>query len=228
MNLKPFDLNYVILSGRFCKAEQLPIYQSAFEFWFKNWSMVYAELAANKGPNPDDFFRQDFIPVILHEGKIVAIHLYSLYDVRMRCGFEHSYLKYNFNEVFFSDCQRWGIGKMMSMESLFVDANYRKSKTGVQLSEVLISLGQKVFAELTDADAIFAPARSDNKVAQTCNRLGFDSVQKNIILNNVPVDFIFCRRPQIRNAEDEVRFFVESLWERKGNEVGHRPSQKMA
>lgn len=218
MEIKPSELKYVILPGRFCPEEYLDLYDLAFEFWSHNWSVVFKELKSEKMPNADDFFRQDFVPVIVHEEKILAIHHYSLYDLRPDCSIKHSYLDHNFTGTYFQKLREMRLFKLMSMESLFVDPDYRKSRTGIKISEVLISLGQKIFTHLTDAEAYFAPARVDNKVAQTCQLLGWESVESNITLNNVPVDLMIGRRGKVIPPADSKNLFVsEYLWKNRIN-----------
>ncbi len=206
------DFSYVILPGRFYKDEEKPLFEKAYRFWRENWDAVYKELNAGFKVNPDDFFKQDFIPVIVHEENIVAIHLYSLYDIRSDVSLEHSYLSHNFNHSYFEDLRRKNIEKVMSMESLFVNPAYRKSKTGISMVHVLGSLGQRVFLNYTDAHAIIAPARNDNKVSNVAYEIGFEPIQREVTLNNVPVDLLICRRDKVKPVPGQERLWVEYLW----------------
>jgi len=220
MQIKTGDLNYVILPGRFCAEQHLTLFERSYAFWANNWNAVFKELKTDVTVSPDNFFKQDLIPVITHGDTIVAIHLYSLYDLRADCNLDHSYLHHNFNSGYFSALRKRGFQAVMSMESLFVNSEYRRSATGLSFMEILISLGQKVFSELTRAQAIIAPARSDVKVAQTAYGLGFEPVERNVILNNVPVDLITCTRDKIIPVPVEgPRLIVESLWRRRINAI---------
>jgi hypothetical protein len=211
----PSDLNrfqYVVLPSKFCHEEYLPLYDRAYHFWKDNWNRVFADLKADKTVDPDDFFRQDFIPLVVCGEDIVAIHLYTLYDFRTDAVFEHSYLSHNFDSTFVDECRKKGLFKMMSMESIFANPAYRKSKTGVNWPLMMAALGQKIFLEKTDAQSIFAPARVDIKVSESVRPLGFEILRPNVMLNNVPVDFIICRRENVKPAPDADRFLVQKLW----------------
>lgn len=207
------DIKYIVLPGRFCESSYLPLYNKAFDFWKQNWTDVFKQLGTSKVPSADDFFRQDFIPVILHQDRIVAIHLYTLYDMRTDRTLGHSYLAHNFTPEYFSILKGKGLEKVMSMESLFIDPAYRKSLVGVQFAEVLICLGQRLFEQYTDAEAIIAPARQDVKVSVIAQPIGFKIIQPDITLNNVPVDLVLCRRGEPAHSPNELtRFYTEALW----------------
>lgn len=215
MDIDLKHLNYTLLPGKFCSSEQIKIYESAYTFWQSNWSEVYKKLGLNKKANPDDFFRQDYIPTITHQNQVIAIHLYTLYDLRVECTLEHSYLNNNFCDEFFAMLKNSGISKVMSMESLFVHEDFRKSKANLHLANTLITLGQKVFYYLTDADAIIAPARTDIKVAQIGYTLGFEPLIKEFRLNNVLVDLVVFKRQKAAQAYlNNTNLLTEQLWEK--------------
>lgn len=217
------DLRYTILPARFCAEEFLPLYDRAFNFWFENWTKVFQELQAGKGVNADDFFRQDFVPVITYGEQLVAIHLYTLFDFRAQATLQHSYIKSNFNPAFVEACRERGLEKLMSMESIFANPDFRKSVTGINFPRLMASLGQKIFTEHTDAQAIFAPARADIKVSASVQPIGFEILQPNVILNNVPVDFIICMREKIQPPPGEEQLLVQRLW--RGRTYADRPVQ---
>lgn len=213
MPIKSSELSYVVLPGRFCDQQHLSLYENAFHFWYNNWTAVYKDLNADTTANPDDFFKQDFVPVILHGDTIVAIHLYTLYDIRLDCQLKHSYLQHCFNESYFKALRSRGIFKVMSMESLFINMEYRRSRSGFNFVEILASLGLRIFARDTDADAVIAPARVDVGVADVAYSLGFEGIQQNVRLNNVPVDLMIAERDKMIECPTEsYRLLVERLW----------------
>ncbi len=212
MEFNASEFKYTILPARFCAKQYLPLYDQAFKFWYDNWTKVFRDIQAEKTVNADDFFRQDFIPVITYREHLVAIHLYTLFDFRTEAVLQHSYVKTNFNNEFVGACRERGLEKMMSMESIFANPDFRKSKTGINFPRLMASLGQKIFTEHTDAQAIFAPARVDLKVSASVQPIGFEVLQPGVILNNVPVDFIICMRDKIQPPPDDEQLFVQRLW----------------
>src|SRR5690606_7832507 len=105
--------------------------------------------------------------------------------------------------------------KMMSMESLLANPDYRKSKTGLNFTELMGSLGQLVFVNYTDADAIFTPTRNDNKTSQYGQLIGFKALQRDVMVHNTPIDFLVCERGDIIPPADPVRFFMDHLWRQR-------------
>lgn len=212
MKISLSDLQYYVFPGQFCRPAYLRQYEQTFKFWLGNWSAVVAELKATKIPSADDFFRQAFVCALFHKSKVFAAHLYSFYDLRLKSIIHHSYLKHNFNEEYLETCRSLNFSKGMTMESLFVDPNYRKSVTGVPFTDIIVSLGQKVFLHKTDAQVILAPARVENKVSRSACSLGFEPVQSGVFHNNVLMDLLICRREKIVPAAPEALFYVEHLW----------------
>lgn len=229
LNLDLKDLKYIVLPGKLCHPDYLAAYEGAYNFWFENWTAVFQDLKVDKTPKPDDFFRQDFIPIIVYKDKVIAIHLYTLYDLRTSVTLGHSYLAYNFNTDYFEKLKNLGVRKVMSMEALFVDPSCRKSKTGIHFSEAIICLGQRIFSEYTDADGIIAPARCDNKVAAMAYTLGFQPVIEGITLNNVQVDFVLFERGRaIAQGSQGTDFVIRHLWNSRKLATGMERSRKVA
>lgn len=213
--LKPQDLEYFILPVRFCDENRLSLLSQIYEFWQTGWSAVFKENGADKTPNPDDFFRQDFVTAVTHGKDIAAIHFYSLYDFRSQLIFKNNYIVDHFNEEFITQCRKKGYLKLMSMESLLGNPNYRKSKSGVNVAELMGSLGQKIFLNYTDADCIFTPTRSDNKTTESAARIGLLPLQQGLMVHNTPIDLLVCDRRGVIAPPDPARFFVEHLWNKR-------------
>jgi hypothetical protein len=213
-------MQYSVLSKINLDSNTAKLYDQAYQFWFQSWSEYYKILDPSFKPNPDDFFRQDFVVLIHENQKIAAIHLYSIFDLRSQKITLQSYLNYNFNDIFFAEMRRQKQKKIMTMESLFVDPEFRKSAIGFPIAHVLACLGQRIFRDLTDCDAIIAPARNDVKIAQIGYQIGFEALQKNIQLHGVSVDLIFCLRHRIKDHPDEtVRNQVETFWRQVGTQT---------
>lgn len=212
LQLKPHDLEYFILPVRFCDENRLSLLNQIYEFWYKGWSAVFKENGASKTPNADDFFRQDFVTAVTHGKEIAAIHFYSLYDFRSPLIAKNNYVIDHFNEEFIRQCKAKNYFKLMSMESLLGNPDYRKSKSGLNFAELMGSLGQKIFLNYTDADCIFTPTRSDNKTTEAAARIGLLPLQQGLMVHNTPIDLLVCDRKGVILPPDPARFFVEHLW----------------
>lgn len=204
---------YVILPGKNCPRSSIDLYDKAFDFWLHFWTDVFIQNGSDEKPDPDTFFRQDFVPIITYEGQVAALHLYSIFDLLSKSIFSQSYLAGNFSVTYFEQIRKMQIGRVMTMESLSVHPDFRKRKVGFSLASLLGSLGQKVFSELTDCEAIICPARVDNKVTEIAAELGFQTIVSGVSLYNTPVDLILCRQSDIRQSENPViQTMAAKLW----------------
>lgn len=218
--LKPQELEYFILPARFCDEKRLSLLNQIYEFWHHGWSKVFKENGASKIPNADDFFRQDFVTAVTHGKEIAAIHFYSLYDFRSSLIAKNNYVIDHFNDEFIRQCQDKNYLKLMSMESLLGNPEYRKSKSGVNFAELMGSLGQKIFLNYTDADCIFTPTRADNKTTEAGARIGLLPLQRGLMVHNTPVDLLVCDRNGVIPPPDPARFFLEHLWKNRNVDEG--------
>ena len=86
------SLEYRLLPGKppfgFSQPE---LHDKVFLFWKRFWNQVLERNGSAHKPNPDDFFRQDYIGVLLSEGKIVALHAHSFFDLSLQVTRHHSY-----------------------------------------------------------------------------------------------------------------------------------------
>ena len=185
-----------------------------YNLWKNIWNHTFKENGCTRGARSDDFFRQNFIPIIKNEDDIIAIHFYSLYSFLTPNIYEQSYLKEHFPEQFFKIMEEKNINLAMTMESLCVNPKYRKSKIGQSSVHTLVILGMKIFFEYTQCDAIITPARADLGVADIGYSLGFTPAIKGINLYNTPVDLIYFKRnDKIKYPNDEIKEQVKTLWD---------------
>ncbi|GIL18676.1 MAG: hypothetical protein BroJett040_24270 [Oligoflexia bacterium] len=209
-------ISYTIIPGKNCPSEHSQLYDAAYNFWFHFWSQVYLENGATAKPNPDDFFRQDFIPIIHSDNTIIAMHLYSLFELNCSSIFHQSYLEHNFSAEYFKIINDNNITSVMTMESLSVNLIFRKSHLGLSLGKVIGILGQKLFLTETTCDSIICPARKDVKVSDMAQEAGFRVIVPNQYLHNTPVDLLMCKRSDIIEPKDfEVRRLVDILWKKR-------------
>ena len=142
--LKQNLFHYVILPGKpgpdFQNQE---LHDRAYAFWKSFWSKIYSDAGSPESFVPEDFTRQDFIPVILHGDTIVAMHLYTIFNIRSQANREHRYFKF-FPEEFFSYLSDHSVASVLSLEFLTVAEGWRKHEIGFSLARVLVECCRKL------------------------------------------------------------------------------------
>ncbi|OFZ45737.1 MAG: hypothetical protein A2381_14910 [Bdellovibrionales bacterium RIFOXYB1_FULL_37_110] len=215
--MKTSNTQYIILPGKITSpntdSSTIALFDQTYFFWKDIWNSTYQGNGIDKEVSPDDFFRQNYVAIIKNEVDIIALHLYSIYNLSSQGMREQSYLKDNFNEHFFSVMEKENIKLAMSMESLSVNPKYRKTHVGQAYFIAISLLGVHLFKNLTGCDAIIAPARCDVGVAQAAEKVGFITTDRNVILYNTPVDLIYFKRSTKENyPNDFMEQEVKELW----------------
>jgi len=218
--MKTSKTQYIILPGKITSPNADPkvvsLLDEAYFLWKNIWDSTFKGNGVEKKASPDDFFRQNFIPIIKNETDIIAIHLYSIFNLSSKAMREHSYLKNNFNDKFFSVMEQENIKLAMTMESLIVHPDYRRTKIGQSYFLAISYLGMQLFADFTNCDAIIAPVRRDVGIAEAAEKIGFSATDKNITLYNTPVDLVYLKRnSEIKYPDDIIRQQVKNLWNEK-------------
>ncbi len=190
------QFEYVVLPGKNPTGSLIEIYDTAFHFWYDNWSTYYQKLDPDYNFVADDFFRQDAVGVLFENKVPVGIHLYSIFNLVGNSIFEQSYLKQNFSDSYFLNLKKLNISTVMTFESMMICPKRRKVKTGKSIAPFLLSLSYQYLLSRTDVQSMIAPARSDVGIAQLAC-CGGSEVIENRILHGVPVSLIIGRREKL-------------------------------
>lgn len=100
----------------------------------------------------------------------------------------------------------------MSIESLTVDSNWRKSKIGISLGEVLIGSSLR-YESVLNIDANIAPTRNDRGVNKLCYNFGFSCFKSNLDYKGFEIDLVAGFKNKVRLSSDPmVNRFIDHLW----------------
>lgn len=218
--LKHQELKYYILPGK-CPLgfEFTEIHNKAFEYWKTFWSKVYADAGSLDAFHPDDFFRQDYIPVIMWKNEIVAMHLYTFFNLKQRSAIHHNYFNF-FNEQFFEKLNELKIEYVMSMEFLTVDPKWRKKESFISVAELLSGIGLELFKQ-SQGQAAIAPARKDVKVHEMAYKFNFDCLVSDVNCRNFDCDLILGVKNKISNHPDNyLNALVQKIWNERIDTTG--------
>ena len=215
--LKLFEgLTYTIIPSRCTlNSPSGPLHERAYIYWRDFWNEVFATNGDPGALNRDDFLRQDFISVIHNPNEIVAVHLYTKFDLRLSAYREHSYLRKSFNELYLSKLEARGAKTALSVEYLTVNPSYRKSKTGISFAMVMTGIATKIQLAL-EVDVCVAVSRTDVKVPQSNQEFGAEIIQGNVMVHNTPCDYMALFADKIvEPANATVNAVVTQLWSKR-------------
>lgn len=206
-------LKYVILSGHFPKDPALhALHNKAFLYWKNFWNNVFKENGTNDQVNPDHFWRQDMVTILMNGEDIVALHLYSFFHLKSIAAKNHSYFVEGFNEEYFEKLNKRQGSSVMSLEYLTVAADWRKKDCGISLGSVFVGLAC-LHQKLHDVSVLIAPARVDVKVDRMMEEYGGEVIVGGLEMHNTPVSLMAIFNDKSKKHPDQnVNSAVEKLW----------------
>ncbi|MEZ4751608.1 MAG: hypothetical protein R3B54_13595 [Bdellovibrionota bacterium] len=210
-------LQLLLMPGKVFEAERLtPEYESLYRFWKRFWSKVYAEVHSEDHFNLDDFSRQDVICTVLYRGNIAGCLCHSYFGVNRESAKDHSYFRF-FSPYFLKTLEQHKIHVVQTFEFLSIDPLWRQRNTHLALAEILIGCGLKVLQQ-SFADAAIAIARRDVNVHGKAHKMGYWSVEEEIVKRNFSCDTIVCLRDGVKPHPDAATLQItEQLWEQRLN-----------
>lgn len=183
-----------------------------YAFWKSFWISVLKQNETSHTPNPDNFYRQDYIGVFMHGDRIIAMHSHSFFDLRFLASREHSYFTDFFTHEYLASLVANGVHRVISMEMYSVDPEWRSSKLGVSLAAVMMGLGLKLAAE-SQVDGAVGIARMDLGVDRLVEKQGAVPLGSERMIYNTLCRQIFFHSKAIRPHPDEkVRSLTDFFW----------------
>lgn len=215
------NFEYNILPGHFHPGfRETALYNQSFLYWREFWNGVYRANGSSDTINELDFLRTEMVTVVTSGSEIVAMHLYSVLNLEMASTVFHPYLNATGDTCFIDLLRESKCRSAMPLEYLTINENWRKSKTGLSLSPVMIALGCRVQKEL-GIDAIIGRARSDIKINDRMIDAGSVILRAGVMMHNTPTDFcaIFLN-DQKEHPDSQVRDLVARLWDNRRDHTG--------
>jgi hypothetical protein len=166
-------------------------------------------------PNPDDFIRQDTIGALICDGKVVALHAHSFFDLGLRATTHHSYFSRYFTRKAFRALMKRGSRCVMTMEQFSVDPGWRTPRLGVSMAAVMSGLAMKI-AALRPVDTILAVARADIGVARIGWQQGGTSLDSGVMIHNTPCELLAFSPSSMTLPDGEtVKELIEVFWNKR-------------
>ncbi|NJL24242.1 MAG: hypothetical protein HC902_03045 [Calothrix sp. SM1_5_4] len=216
------NLQYVILPGRLeLGSPWTDLQNRAYSYWVEFWNGVFK---ANKVEAPVNFkpafFRMSAITVLLFENQIIGMHMYCFFNLEQLSHRDHEYFQSERGSRFIEILQKHGVSRIMSMEFLTVDPNWRKGSVGISLGAVLSSLGSRI-QRAAGLEAATTIARKDLGVDAFARDFGFENVTEGLNMYNTPVVFQCLFTDKIRDLPDtDTRSYVDLYWRNRVDASG--------
>ncbi len=190
------------------------LYDQLYRVWKETWVKVFTEVGSPQAWNADTFFRCDLLPVILHNGKIAAFFVATVYPLQPAVLSDHSYFSI-FSKSATEKLRKHGVRNVMSYEYMTVLPAWRKVPLGFSLGAVLGELGLKIRDEL-HCDAAVGVARLQHKVDQLAHAIGGFTLEKEARRGNLICEVVgFLKENDRPYPQTSVHDLVVELWEKR-------------
>lgn len=186
----------------------------AFEFWKERWTHAFRAMGA-PDPNLDNFLRQNCVLVVARGEQVVALHAYTIFDLSLTAHRQHSYFTKHCTAKTLAQLDERSVRRVMSMEYLCVDPEWRTSKVGVQMAAVISEIGMQ-YAKAQNVDAILGVARAEKGIDTLAQEFGariFDE-HPNLYNERFAVIGFFREDPKPFPRDDE-RHLAHALWSKR-------------
>jgi hypothetical protein len=216
MEFDPRLLQYKVLDKTSLHSADKELYSRAYAFWKQTWQKIFTDVGSPEAFWADDFYRQDYVPVITYDGQITAAHFYTVFD------FDHPAVKdHRYFSIFTPFAMKWvereQPSRVMSMEFLTVHPEWRKKDLGFSMAEVLISLGLKLMKE-KDVQVAVGVAVKAAGVEKMAQKLSCQLIAQEVKRGNLVCDIMGQTPSRLKpHPDDKVNALIEDLWARKSS-----------
>ncbi|MCB0347244.1 MAG: hypothetical protein KDD37_00325 [Bdellovibrionales bacterium] len=182
------------------------------------WQSTWDELNVNGVGIHDDFHRFKTKLAFMLDGKPVAFHGYSEFNLKLLSDRNHTYFK-KLQAPVVDKLLEKGLYKIATTEYMCVHKDFRKISNHY-LGEILGGFSAQYFRN-TDYDAMMTVARNDRSVNKMCKMYGAYPVYEKLPLNNVDVDIMVFEPKNIKdNLNPEIQSFINNLFNTLNPQIG--------
>jgi hypothetical protein len=187
----------------------LNLHNNVYDLWSEIWTGEFSRIGSEL--KPDHFLRQDIIPVIANEDEVVAMHLYTIFNLRAHCALRNPYFT-GFKSESVDYFKKHKMNKVMSMEYLTVNPKWRKSLSGIPFGEIMIGIATKIMGAQS-IDACIGTARTDIGIEKMVAKYGGYIVEPGIRRYNLETALIAIpKNSYTAHPENEVADLIDTLW----------------
>lgn len=195
------------------------LHDDVFNFFVQRWEAAFDETKDVAKPAPgweDHFLKQDIVTAITENDKVVAAHLYTVYDLSAASTRKSEYFSFVTPKTL-EGLLKNDVKTVFSMEYLCVDSGVQRNSLGVSFGKVIAALGGRLAEDRLMDGGLGTPLRS-NKVADMMRNVGGYMVQENFEKYGYDVDLLLIpTKPCEKSRDPKVREIVTTLWETRAD-----------
>lgn len=200
--------------GERCPTGQLSTWEQAYELWhatraqgMRSEGMV--EEAARL--SSDGFLEQDEVVCVLSQGRVLGLFLDRTLNLAWRPNRALRYFEAFPEEVV--DTLFANPGALLTFGHLAVDFEWRKSRIGVGIAELLLSLSMLTFRQ-SRATLAISYARNNRKIHELCYRHGAFALYRGLRVFRGESDIVAWHRADARSSPvPGVAELAQRLWD---------------
>jgi hypothetical protein len=186
------DLDFYLLNTQNPPPHEGELVEKAFHFWRSSWEKTFQSLDEKiEGRLPSDDFLSRQVIALFYLGEPIGL-LFSHTVGTSKSQLAHSYFKQYPSKVINAIVAELKIKQAMVLSYMTCHLEWRKSVTNVPVSELLFSLGVKIF-ERTKLEYLIACTRKNVGVSDITYRHGATKIAEGIT-HNVDVDYIYITK----------------------------------
>jgi hypothetical protein len=188
------------------------LHNRVFSFWRDFWAGVFAQNGSPSLPDPNVFYRQDFVAVIYRGEQIVGTLFCTENNLAsdVTCGI--SYFARPRIAEFARDLRERNLNSVATYEMLTVSPQFRKNKTGISFGTVLLGIVVNAFRDY-GADVMVGPVRLDIGVDKMVKEFGWELVSPEYELHGTPVAISALFKDRVRECQNPAhRALIQKLW----------------
>ncbi len=220
--LKTLDCYHLPAKMRYCLPGFEAYYNAAYHFWRE---MICEGLLSEglveqaKTLSSDEFVNQDDFVCLFLQTKPIGLFMFSWMNLAYPANKDRRYITVNYPATVIETLLRLGHEKLMTMGHLTIHPEWRKSRMGPGVGEILVGLAVKRFLT-SRASALLSFSRNNRKTQDLAYHWGAQPLLKNYQAYGIDSDILAIYRDTVMPTIIEgIPELVEYLWLNKHNAV---------
>lgn len=211
--IKLSDLDFNLIDTNDPKKNELSLYKKSYNLWKSVWEETYQKELHVKDPfYSDSFIFNKILGVLSYQGSPVGLALFNTFNINLEPFAQHSFFK-DYPKEALTFLKGPTNTKIMTMGNLAVAPNWRKKKTFISISEIVVGFSVKTFQK-SSAEKLIALTRNSRRVNETLYLYGGLPLKKNHSTqfdSNVDI-IVYTQKTVCEHPNKKISFFINDLW----------------